>query len=68
MISIKSPRTGEQKGGVYLGQRGLRVFLREFGDRLESTVTPPDIGRAISYRKLFEVQARHMAQYHLGKR
>lgn len=54
-------------GGVYLGERGLRLFLREFGDRLESEVTRPEIGRALSYRKIFEVQARRMANAVLGK-
>jgi CRISPR-associated protein Cas1 len=54
-------------GGVYLTTRGLRVFLRKFGQRLESRVTPRAIGRAISYRKLFEVQARKMARVILGE-
>jgi CRISPR-associated protein Cas1 len=54
------------KGGVRLGDRGLRVFLREFGDRLEGEVTPPSVGRRLSYRKIFEVQARRMARVVLG--
>jgi CRISPR-associated protein Cas1 len=54
-------------GGVRLHDAGLRVFFREFGDRLESEVTPPSIGRALSYRKLFEVQARRMARAVLGE-
>ncbi len=54
-------------GGVYLQERGLRLFLREFGDRLESRVTPADVGRPLSYRKIFEVQARRMANVVLGK-
>jgi CRISPR-associated protein Cas1 len=54
-------------GGIYLSRRGLRVFVREFSDRLEATVTPREIGRPLSYRKLFEVQARHAANFILGK-
>lgn len=48
-------------GGVYLRERGLRLFLREFGDRLESEVQVEPGGRALSYRKHFEVQARQLA-------
>jgi CRISPR-associated protein Cas1 len=56
-----------QDGGIYLAERGLRVYLREFGDRLESPVKPPGVGRPLSYRKVFEVQARRMANAILGK-
>lgn len=54
-------------GGIVLNDRGLRVFFREFGDRLEGTVTPAGVGRPLSYRKIFEVQARRMANVVLGK-
>lgn len=54
-------------GGVHLRRRGLRVFLREFEERMETEVTTPDIGRPLSYRKRFEVQARRMADLILGK-
>jgi len=54
-------------GGIYLTRRGMRIFVREFEDRLESTITMPAIGRPLSYRKLFEVQARRLANVILGK-
>ncbi|HFD40294.1 MAG TPA: CRISPR-associated endonuclease Cas1 [Anaerolineae bacterium] len=57
----------ERGGGVYLKDRGLRLFLREFGDRLESRVTTPEVGRPLSYRKHFEVQARRVARAILGQ-
>jgi CRISPR/Cas system-associated endonuclease Cas1 len=54
-------------GGIYLTRRGLRIFAREFSDKLESTFTSPAIGRPLSYRKLFEVQARSLVNVILGK-
>ncbi|MBI5842859.1 MAG: CRISPR-associated endonuclease Cas1 [Chloroflexi bacterium] len=65
----RSRRTGEagNNGGVYLTRTGMRVFLREFEDRLETEITLPEIGRPVSYRKLFEVQARKMAHLILGE-
>ena len=53
--------------GVLLTQRGMRVFLREFSDRLEASLTPRSVGRSLSYRKLFEVQARRIANFISGK-
>jgi CRISPR-associated protein Cas1 len=57
----------ENSKGVYLTRGGMRIFVREFEDRLESTVTPRSIGRPLSYRKLLEVQARRLANVILGK-
>ena len=52
--------------GIYLTTKGLRIFLTKFSQRLESKTTPREIGRAISYRKLLEVQARKLASVILG--
>lgn len=57
----------DEAGGVRLSPRGLRVFFREFSDKLESRVTVRRIGRPLSYRKLMEVQARRLANVLLGK-
>ncbi len=66
MLQMDDFRPGRE-GGIYLEDRSLRLFLHEFGDRLESEVTPAGLGRALSYRKIFEVQARRMANVILGK-
>jgi CRISPR-associated protein Cas1 len=57
----------DEAGGVRLSPRGLRIFFREFSDKLESRVTVRRIGRPLSYRKLMEVQARGLANVLLGK-
>lgn len=57
----------DEADGVRLSPRGLRVFFREFSDKLESRVTVRRIGRPLSYRKLMEVQARALANVLLGK-
>lgn len=57
----------DEADGVRLSPRGLRVFFREFSDKLESRVTVRRIGRPLSYRKLMEVQARRLANVLLGK-
>lgn len=53
--------------GVILNDAGLRVFLREFGERLESTVLLKGTERSLSYRKHFEVQARRLAKVITGE-
>ncbi len=55
------------KGGVYLNRHALRVFFREFSDRLETSVRHPLAGRSLSYRKVFEIQARVAAKTITGQ-
>ncbi|RMG96969.1 MAG: CRISPR-associated endonuclease Cas1 [Chloroflexi bacterium] len=54
-----NPKTG----GIYLSNRGLRRFLQQFSSRLESEIKVRELGRTISYRKLFEVEARKIARF-----
>jgi len=49
-------------GGVELTDRGLREFLSQFSGKLESVVLVRELERKLSYRKLFEVQARSLAR------
>ncbi len=54
-------------GGIYLTRHGMRIFVREFEDRLETEITPAEAGRPLSYRKLFEFQAHKLAAFILGR-
>lgn len=56
----------DSEQSLYLNQRGLRTFFDKFGQRMDSSITSRDLKRSISYRKLFEVQARKMAKFIKG--
>lgn len=58
---------GDAKVGVYLSRSGRQVFFREFADRLETETLHPLAGRRLSYRKIFEVQARLVAKVISGE-
>jgi CRISP-associated protein Cas1 len=49
-----------ENGGVRLTRRSLRGFVKQFSRRLNTEVYHPDAGRALSYQKIFEVQARRL--------
>ncbi len=57
----------EQSGGVALTDRGLREFLVQFSDKLESEVLVRAVGRRLTYRKLFDWQARGLARVITGE-
>jgi len=45
------------EGGFYLKPQALKKFLRNYNERLHSTVVHSQAGRAITYQKCFEAQA-----------
>ncbi|WP_420632372.1 CRISPR-associated endonuclease Cas1 [Candidatus Leptofilum sp.] len=62
LLKEKDFEFGSASEGVRLTTRGFRVFLRKYSEKLESKIKSRKLGRSISYRKLFEVQARHLAR------
>jgi CRISPR-associated protein Cas1 len=57
----------ERMGAVNLSDAGRRRFLHSFEERLAQEVTHPVFGYRISYRRVFEVEARLLARYLLGE-
>ncbi|MDY6877940.1 MAG: CRISPR-associated endonuclease Cas1 [Chloroflexota bacterium] len=51
-----------RKGGIYLSNRGLRKFLRQYTRRLNTEILHPHYGRRLTYQRVFEVQARLLAK------
>ncbi len=49
-----------EHGGVRLSRHGLRVTVAQFARRLNTPVFHPDAARALTYQKVFEVQARRL--------
>ncbi len=54
-------------GAVALTDNGRRRVLDAYERRLDTLVTHPRFGYAISYRRIFEVQARLLARFLLGE-
>jgi CRISPR-associated protein Cas1 len=57
----------ERMGSVNLTDAGRRRFLGSFEERLAQEITHPVFGYRISYRRVFEVEARLLARHLLGE-
>lgn len=57
----------ERFGAVNLTDVGRRKFFRAFEERLAQEVTHPVFGYRISYRRVFEIEARLLARHLLGE-
>ncbi len=55
-------------GAVGLTRRGLRQFLKEYTRRVNTPIVHPAAGRALTYQKIFEVQARALRKVIEGER
>lgn len=54
-------------GGTVLTEAGRRRFIAAYERRLETLVRHPVFGYSVSYRRVFEVQARLLGRYLLGE-
>lgn len=57
----------ERMGAVNLSAGGRRSFLQAFEQRLNQEITHPVFGYRLSYRRVFEVEARLLGRYLLGE-
>lgn len=60
-------RRDENNGRVIMSHQLKREFVREFGQKLAKPIKTREIKRALTYQKLFEVQARKVASLVQGK-
>lgn len=44
------------EGGIYLNDEARRVFLKYFEERISESVTHPDVGEKVSYRRAIHLQ------------
>ena len=56
-----------REGGIYLSDRALRRFLRQYTHRLNTQILHPVYNRRLTYQKVFEVQARLLAKMIQGE-
>lgn len=54
-------------GAVSLKEDGRKRFIAAFERRLEEEITHPLFGYRLSYRRLFEVQARLLGRHLMGE-
>ncbi|SFI00620.1 CRISP-associated protein Cas1 [Tindallia magadiensis] len=62
MISPKD--FGKEAGGLYLNEKGKRIFMEEFDKRMDATIQHKSLGRKVSYRRMIRMEL-YKIQKHL---
>ncbi len=57
----------EQLGAWRLSDKGRRVFLEKFEERLNTTITHPVLKSKVTYRRCLELQLRLLSRWLLGE-
>lgn len=47
-----------EQGGVYLGDRGRRLFIQAFEKRISTELAHPDAVQPVTYRRIIQLQIR----------
>jgi len=57
----------QRLGGLYLNERGRKVFVEKFEEKMKSTVSYKKIGRKVSYRRLVRLELYKLEKHLLGE-
>jgi CRISPR-associated protein Cas1 len=53
---------------AYLKDRGRKVFVKEFDDRMQTTIKHRGLGRSVSYRTLIKLECYKLVKHLLGEK
>jgi len=63
---IKTRHFSESAGGVFLTEKGRKVFIEEWEKRLRTTINHPRLKRKVSYRRLVRLELYKIEKHLLG--
>ena len=63
---IKKSHFREEMGGIYLGDKGRQIFLKEWENRLRTTIKHRGLKRNVSYRHLVRLELYKIERHLLG--
>jgi len=65
---VKAADFEEKVGGIYLNEKGRKVFVEEYDNRLKTTISDKGLGRNISYRSLIRRELYKLEKDLMGDR
>ncbi len=64
---LKSTHFMKELNGIYLGEKGRAIFIKEFDERLKNTIKLRDIGN-VSYRRLIRIELYKLEKHLIGEK
>ncbi|RKX69071.1 subtype I-B CRISPR-associated endonuclease Cas1 [candidate division WOR-3 bacterium] len=63
---IKPKHFVEEAGGIFMDEKGRKIFVEEFDRRMETTIRHQGLGRNVSYRRLILLELYKIEKHLLG--
>ena len=63
---IKAKHFEERLGGIVLNEKGRELFVKEFDERLKTTIRHRGLGRNVSYRRLIRMELYKIEKHLMG--
>jgi CRISPR-associated protein Cas1 len=57
----------ERFGGIYIQEKGRETFFKAYIGKIQSEILHPLFEYRVSYRRVFEIQARLLAKFIKGE-
>jgi CRISPR-associated protein Cas1 len=64
---IKPEHFHEELKGCYLNEQGRRVFIREYDNKLNTTIRHEKLARHVSYQRLIRLECYRLVRHLLGE-
>lgn len=64
---IKPKHFEEKLGGIVLNEKGRELFIREYEERLKSTIRHRRLGRNVSYKRLIRMELYKLEKHLMGE-
>lgn len=55
-------------GGILLKEKGRKIFVQEFDDKLRTTIQHRELGRNVSYRRLIRMELYKLEKHLMGEK
>ncbi len=63
---IKSQHFEKKIGGIILNDKGREIFIREYEEKLKSTIKHRQLGRNVSYRRIIRMELYKIEKHLMG--
>lgn len=64
---LKAAHFESRAGGILMNEKGRKVFVEEWENRLRTTIKHRDLGREVSYRRLIRMELYKVEKHLLGE-
>lgn len=64
---LRKPHFEKRTNGIFMNEKGRKIFIEEWEKRLQSTIKHRELGRNVSYRRLIRMELYKLEKHLIGE-